>query len=111
MSLSERIRQRMHDLGISSATELAMLANLDKASISRYLNERRQPGFEELKRLSTALKTTADWLMEKDTSITTKNYSRKELQNILNELDDNEINSILAYVKQFIASKTTPPRI
>jgi transcriptional regulator with XRE-family HTH domain len=112
-ALPEKIMQRMRELNINTASELAIKANLDKASISRYINGRRLPRYGELRRLADALRTTVDYLMQvesKPVQETKQSFKSppssqiprtviQDLNDALNDWNNSEIKVLIKLVK------------
>lgn len=55
----------MQELGITQRM-LATRLNISEATLSKYLNEDRQPRIELLANMATALNTTTDYLLGRD---------------------------------------------
>ena len=60
--IGERIAALMKEEKLSQK-ELAVMAGVTEAALSRYINNERQPKVEILANIATALKTTSDYLI------------------------------------------------
>ncbi len=60
--LGDRIKERRQSLGLSQA-ELAYQLHCTQAALSQYENGNRQPGFQELVQIASALNTSTDYLL------------------------------------------------
>lgn len=63
--LGEKIRELMDKLALSQK-KLAELANVTEVSMSRYISGERDPSIETLANIATALHTTTDFLLGKE---------------------------------------------
>lgn len=63
--LGEKIRCIMDELALSQK-QLAELANVTEVSMSRYISGERDPSIETLANIATALHTTTDFLLGKE---------------------------------------------
>lgn len=63
--LGEKIRDLMDKLALSQK-KLAELANVTEVSMSRYISGERDPSIETLANIATALHTTTDFLLGKE---------------------------------------------
>lgn len=63
--LGEKIRCLMAELALSQK-QLAELANVTEVSMSRYISGERDPSIETLANIATALHTTTDFLLGKE---------------------------------------------
>ncbi|MDE6718292.1 MAG: helix-turn-helix domain-containing protein [Treponemataceae bacterium] len=63
--LGEKIRCLMDELALSQK-QLAELANVTEVSMSRYISGERDPSIETLANIATALHTTTDFLLGKE---------------------------------------------
>lgn len=63
--LGEKIRDLMDKLALSQK-QLAELANVTEVSMSRYISGERDPSIETLANIATALHTTTDFLLGKE---------------------------------------------
>lgn len=61
-SLGERILELLKKEGLSQK-ELAGMAGVTEAALSRYINNERQPKAEVLANIATALSTTSEYLL------------------------------------------------
>ena len=64
--IGERIAALMKDEKLSQK-ELAIMAGVTEAALSRYINNERQPKVEILANIATALNTTSDFLINGQT--------------------------------------------
>lgn len=64
MTLGERMKKLMSDQNISQK-DLAIRLNVQEATVSRYVNNTREPNAENLANIATALNTTVDCLLGK----------------------------------------------
>ncbi len=62
MNIGERIAELMNKEGLTQK-ELAIMAGVTESTLSRYLNDERQPKAEILANIATALNTTSDYLI------------------------------------------------
>lgn len=63
--LGEKIRDLMDKLALNQK-KLAELANVTEVSMSRYISGERDPSIETLANIATALHTTTDFLLGKE---------------------------------------------
>lgn len=64
-TFNTRLREIMLEMGITQRA-LAVRLNISEATLSKYLNEDRQPRIELLANMATALNTTTDYLLGRD---------------------------------------------
>jgi len=67
--IGDRIATLMRDAKLSQK-ELAIMAGVTEAALSRYINNERQPRVEILANIATALNTTSDYLINGKTDDT-----------------------------------------
>ncbi len=65
--IGERIETLMKEEKLSQR-ELAAMAGVTEAALSRYINNERQPKADILANIATALNTTSDYLIKGETS-------------------------------------------
>lgn len=97
--LGERIEALMKEEKLSQK-ELAIMAGVTEAALSRYINNERQPKVEILANIATALNTTSDYLINGETDETdfaevyrlvargAKNMNREEKMKLMRLLLD-----------------------
>ncbi len=76
IKISERLQERMDELGIRSGAELARMSGIGQKNISNYLNNHREPDYDTLGRLAETLDTNVAYffggnsaLAEEDESV------------------------------------------
>ena len=67
MNIGEKMKELMKTQNITQK-ELANRLNVQEATISRYINNSREPNAENLANIATALYTTVDYLVGKNNS-------------------------------------------
>ena len=67
MNIGEKMKKLMIAQNITQK-DLALRLNVQEATISRYINNSREPNAENLANIATALNTTVDFLIGKNTS-------------------------------------------
>lgn len=67
MNIGVKMKELMQTQNISQK-ELAIRLNVQEATISRYINNNREPNAENLLNIATALNTTIDYLLGKSNS-------------------------------------------
>ncbi len=67
MNIGEKMKELMKTQNITQK-ELANRLNVQEATISRYINNSREPNAENLANIATALNTTVDYLVGKNNS-------------------------------------------
>ena len=68
MEFKEKLKEIMDQRGMVQQ-ELAEVSGLPQATISHFLNGRRKPSFDNIKRLSEALNVSADYLLGTSTKL------------------------------------------
>ena len=64
MNIGEKIKKVMEEQNITQK-QLAVRLNVQEATVSRYVNNTREPNAETLANIATALNTTVDYLLGK----------------------------------------------
>ena len=67
MNIGEKMKELMRTQNITQK-DLAIRLNVQEATISRYINNTREPNAENLANIATALNTTVDYLIGKSNS-------------------------------------------
>ncbi len=67
MNIGEKMKKLMIAQNITQK-DLALRLNVQEATISRYINNSREPNAENLANIATALNTTVDFLIGKSNS-------------------------------------------
>ena len=79
MNIGERMKNLMSNQDITQK-DLAMRLNVQEATISRYINNSREPNAKNLANIATALNTTVDYLIGKnDSSETNCDFGKLKL--------------------------------
>lgn len=97
MNIGERIKNLRISKGYNQ-TELAHLANLKPPAISQYESSVRLPSNLALNKLSKALGTTADYLLNGENEINDKEKDVLALFTSLSEGDKEHVLSYLRYL-------------
>lgn len=67
MTIGTKMKELMRNQNISQK-DLSIRLNTTEATISRYINNQREPNAETLANIATALNTSIDFLLDKSTS-------------------------------------------
>lgn len=67
MNIGEKMKELMRTKNITQK-DLALRLNVQEATISRYINNLREPNAENLANIATSLSTTVDYLIGKSDS-------------------------------------------
>lgn len=78
MNIGDKMKELMKTKNITQK-ELALRLNVQEATVSRYINNNREPNAENLANIATALNTTVDYLIGKSVSSET-NYDFGQLK-------------------------------
>lgn len=104
MSISERILNRRKELGLTQS-ELAKRAGLHPPAISQYESGNRNPSYEAIIKLSSALNVSTEYLMSGGERGQEEILDKKSevIMKIVNCLSPNEKDKVLEYIT-FLAS-------
>lgn len=105
---AQRLKHARERLRGLNQAELASLAGLPQTAISHFESDARKPSFDSLRRLSTALEVTSDWLMgrsDEPGAAPTTNQLHRDLQNMTPD-DLSTVEALVKLLAEKSAKKT-----
>ena len=90
---------KLKELMKKTKTKRETLSNelqIPKATLDNYIAERRQPDIETIKKIAKYFKVSLDYLLDLNEN---SNTQQKELIQITNGMNENDINKIIGYAE------------